>query len=175
MNDHTRGPIGEIGARPTCGSCGSEDVVREASASWNPETGFWQLKDVVDACSCDTCEKPTMFVWKHAENARALKIRALNDQLRTNLQGGKILMTPGISSLGEDAVQSIVKTLCAFDDFSEDNDPHGEHDFGAFRHDDQKIFWKIDYYDRDCRYGSENPSDPEMTMRVLTVMLAEEY
>jgi Protein of unknown function (DUF3768) len=33
-----------------------------------------------------------------------------------------------------------------FDSFTEDNEPHGEHDFGAFEHEGQRVFWKIDYY-----------------------------
>jgi len=52
---------------------------------------------------------------------------------------------------------------------------HGEHDFGSFDYCGERIFWKIDYYDRECRYGSENPADPEQTTRVLTIMLAKEY
>ena len=39
----------------------------------------------------------------------------------------------------------------------------------------KKIFWKIDYYDKNYQYLSENPSNPEITNRVMTVMLAEEY
>ena len=60
-------------------------------------------------------------------------------------------------------------------DFTEDNDPHKEHDFGAFEHEEQRFFWKIDYYDRDMIFGSEDPADPKATTRVLTIMLAEEY
>jgi hypothetical protein len=56
-----------------------------------------------------------------------------------------------------------------------DNGPYDEHDFGAFDHASEKIFWKIDYYDADLTHGSENPADPIITTRVLTVMLAEEY
>ncbi len=62
-----------------------------------------------------------------------------------------------------------------FDSFTEDNDPHGEHDFGAFEHAGQRIFWKIDYYAPDMEHGSENPADPQQTVRVLTIMLAREY
>ena len=62
-----------------------------------------------------------------------------------------------------------------FDTFTPDNDPHHEHDFGSFEHDGERIFWKIDYYDRSLTNGSEDPSDPAQTTRVLTIMLASEY
>jgi Protein of unknown function (DUF3768) len=62
-----------------------------------------------------------------------------------------------------------------FWDFTADNDPHGEHDFGSFTLVGRKFFWKIDHYDKRCEFGSEDPSDPEKTTRVLTLMLAEEY
>ena len=60
-------------------------------------------------------------------------------------------------------------------DFTEDNDPHGEHDFGSFELAGRKFFWKIDYYDANMEFGSEDPADPAKTTRVLTIMLAEEY
>ena len=63
----------------------------------------------------------------------------------------------------------------AFDDFNADNDPHGELDFGSFELEGEKVFWKIDYYDLAGEFGSEDPTDPKKTLRVLTVMLAEEY
>jgi hypothetical protein len=62
-----------------------------------------------------------------------------------------------------------------FDSFTPDNDPYGEHDFGAFEHEGQRIFWKIDYYAPDMEHGSEDPADPKQTVRVLTIMLASEY
>jgi hypothetical protein len=94
---------------------------------------------------------------------------------------GKKFMTSSIQALGLIAKVEIAEHVAAaFDSFTEDNDPHGEHDFGAFEHEGRKIFWKIDYYDRSSfgtghDMGSEDPSDPAMTLRVLTIMLASEY
>jgi hypothetical protein len=62
-----------------------------------------------------------------------------------------------------------------FNEFDADNDPHHEHDFGAIELNGEKYFWKIDYYDRELRFGSEEPADPEKTTRVLTIMRADEY
>jgi hypothetical protein len=62
-----------------------------------------------------------------------------------------------------------------FDVFTTENDPYGEHDFGSVTIDGTKLFWKIDYYDLSLQYGSNDPSDPAQTARVLTIMLAEEY
>ncbi len=62
-----------------------------------------------------------------------------------------------------------------FEDFTADNDPYGEHDFGAFQLGGEKLFWKIDYYDLALEMGSPDPADPAVTRRILTIMLAEEY
>lgn len=103
------------------------------------------------------------------------RIRRLNDRFRRTGTGGEIFITPGIQELGEEAMQAIAREVIQFDRFSEDNDPHGEHDFGVFDHDGQRVFWKIDYYAPDMVLGSEDPSEPEETRRVLTIMLAAEY
>jgi len=75
------------------------------------------------------------------------------------------------------SVEQIFLDVTQFEDFSEDNDPYGEHDFGAFDHPEAgKVFWKIDCYaDSACEWGSEHPHDPERSYRVLTIMLASEY
>jgi hypothetical protein len=103
------------------------------------------------------------------------QIRALNDELRQHLVGGIAVITPGVAALGQEAVERIVKTIAVFEDFCNANDPHEEHDFGAFDVDDHKIFFKIDYFDKSLNSHSPDPSDPSITERVITVMLAEEY
>jgi hypothetical protein len=84
-------------------------------------------------------------------------------------------ITPGISALGEEAVARIVKTISVFDDFSHENDPHQEHDFGAFDAEGERIFFKIDYYDKSLQFHSSDTSNPLVTERVITILLAKEY
>ena len=108
-------------------------------------------------------------------DTRTDRIRALNDDLRQDLLGGLAVMTPGIAALGQQAVERIVKTIAVYDDFCHSNDPHEEHDFGSFEADGQTIFFKIDYYDKTRTYHSPDPSDPSVTERVITIMLADEY
>jgi hypothetical protein len=72
-------------------------------------------------------------------------------------------------------VARIVKTIAVYDDFCQANDPHEEHDFGAFDTEGQRIVFKIDYYDRTLTHHSPDPADPAVTERIITVMLAEEY
>ena len=102
-------------------------------------------------------------------------IALLNDQARTTLTNCKIIITQGIDLLGEEAVGFILNLVRHFDDFSERNDPFGEHDFGAIEYEGNTVFWKIDYYDLDLMNHSPDPSDPHVTRRVLTIMLGEEY
>jgi hypothetical protein len=107
--------------------------------------------------------------------SRAEQIRALNDQLRKNFTTGLAVITPGVAALGAEAVDRIVKTISVYDDFCHANDPHEEHDFGAFDAEGERIFFKIDYYDRMLSVHSPDPTDPNVTTRVITIMLASEY
>lgn len=85
------------------------------------------------------------------------------------------MVTAGINALRPLEKMAILSAVQSFNTFSADNDPHGEHDFGSIEHDGQKVFFKIDYYDKTLKSGSENPADPQQTTRVMTVMLANEY
>ena len=107
--------------------------------------------------------------------ASTAAIRDLNDDFRRSLKGGRVMMTPGVEALRVETIRRLFMRVKNFDAFGPDNDPYGEHDFGAFDHDGDKFFWKIEYFDPTLTYGSDNPADPERTRRVLTLMLASEY
>lgn len=110
--------------------------------------------------------------------ARRLRIRELNDALRRDgvkAEGQSILITQGVNALGVAFVAALCDAVRHFETFTPDNDPHGEHDFGSLELDGERFFWKIDAYDRSLQYGSPDPSDPAVTHRVLTIMLASEY
>ncbi|MGE3844922.1 MAG: DUF3768 domain-containing protein [Vicinamibacterales bacterium] len=111
--------------------------------------------------------------------SNATRIAELNDAFRQKIGEpgrGKYYVTDGVSSLGPEFVMKAIAAVRAFNDFTADNDPHHEHDFGSLTLDGEKVFWKIDYYDRrDPDLGSDDPSDPNVTERVMTIMLAEEY
>lgn len=118
---------------------------------------------------------------------QAARIAALNDAFRSNVGlprfftpaiPGTVLCTPGISALPPPLQIELWFAVARFAAFTEDNDPHGEHDFGSLAIDgtDEKVFWKIDYYaNAAMNEGSEDPADPARSYRVLTIMLASEY
>ena len=105
----------------------------------------------------------------------AERIRLLNDNFRTTFIGGHVVMTQGVSELPLDTKARALIAVRSFDQFTSDNDPHREHDFGSFEIEGETYFFKIDYYALDMDGGSEDPADPEKTTRVITVMRADEY
>jgi hypothetical protein len=105
---------------------------------------------------------------------RSTIIAKLNDRLRQRGQGGAVVLTSGVHALGGKTIARIMAAVQEFSEFTPDNDPHGEHDFGvvAIEH---VVFWKIDYYDPTLTLASEDPTSEEKTCRVLTIMLREEH
>ncbi|WP_430449491.1 DUF3768 domain-containing protein [Rhodophyticola sp.] len=167
---------GDIGSVPRCQSCGSERVVKDAWACWNRDYGLWELEAVFDCAYCHQCEAETRLVWSQPEVPQNGRIRELNDAFRRDGQGrGSVMLTVGIQGEGQEFLEAAVAAVQGFDAFGEDNDPWGEHDFGAVEVRGQKVFWKIDYYNPDLTAGSENPANEAVTHRVLTIMLASEY
>jgi hypothetical protein len=103
------------------------------------------------------------------------RIRELNDAFRATLAGGRVTLTAGVNALPLEVKMSVIGRVMTFSEFTPDNDPHEEHDFGSFDLAEHKFFFKIDYYDPTLEYGSADPADPTKTTRVLTIMLAMEY
>jgi hypothetical protein len=94
---------------------------------------------------------------------------------RKSFSGGKVVMTASVDALPAIVKANALLEVARFDRFTPDNDPWGEHDFGSFELVGRTFFWKLDYFDANMEFGSEDPSDPEQTTRVLTLMLAEDY
>ena len=108
------------------------------------------------------------------------RIAQLNDAFRRAEPGlpGKTVLTAGIVDLlnqQQIPLPKLAQLVASYDDFTEDNDPHGEHDFGAFEIGGAKCFWKIDTFDPHYEMASDDPMDLSKTNRVLTIMLAEEW
>ena len=106
---------------------------------------------------------------------KTARTRALNDTLRRFGRGGRIMITAGLEARGSEQIARVLAAVAAFDNFTDDNDPHREHDCALLRVDNLQVLFKIDYFDRDLTFHSLDPSDPAVTQRVMTVMLAEEY
>ena len=129
------------------------------------------IAKIVEPCpklSLDHSHAPT-------PQQQSQRIRALNDALRRTGKGGRVMYTDGIVGQGLDFAAEVMKAVTSFDAFNPDNDPWDEHDCATVKLGQHSVIWKIDYYDRDLTYHSPDPADPNVTARVLTVMLAEEY
>ncbi|MEO1538259.1 MAG: DUF3768 domain-containing protein [Pseudomonadota bacterium] len=118
------------------------------------------------------------------DGAIAAKIAEQNDRFRTTWGAdftvpGQIVMTRGVADLSPAAKAIIMQRVQKFDTFTEDNDPYGDHTFGVFEFEidgnSYRIFWKIDLYDPEYNMGSDDPANPQVTRRVLTIMHASEY
>ena len=106
---------------------------------------------------------------------RTKKIADLNDAFRTSLAGGRIVFTSGVAALGQRIQVEVLRAVRAFNAFTPDNDPYGEHDFGSFKVAGNKFFWKIDYFNPSLSHHTDDAANPAITVRVMTIMLAEEY
>lgn len=106
---------------------------------------------------------------------KVTRIRDLNDYARMTFTGCAVMITPAVQALPADTKRTLLRAVREFDAFTEDNDPHGEHDFISVTVESAPYFAKFDYYDTAMQGGSEDPSDPAKTRRVLTIMRSDEY
>ena len=107
------------------------------------------------------------------------KIQELNDKLRHNILSpiglGQVVCTPVVSNLSFKDKLGLLCAIGRYNDFNPNNDPYGEHDYGSLNYMGEQYCFKIDYYDKDLIYHSDDPSDPTITNRVLTIMHMSEY
>ena len=105
----------------------------------------------------------------------AERIAALNDRCRKSVPHAQCYLTQSVIVLAQENLNALLKAVRDFSAFMPDNDPYGEHDFGAFEFAGQRLFWKIDTYaDASLTYGAEDPLSPK-AVRVITIMRADEY
>ena len=102
-------------------------------------------------------------------------IATLNKKFRKSLIGGEVLLSAGIAAMSSEDKANIISMVQNFNDFTHSNDVYGEHDFLSIDYKGNKIFAKIDYYDLNYEFMSENPANPDITNRVLTILLSCEY
>ena len=107
--------------------------------------------------------------------SKSARIAKLSDEFRKTGRGGKTVMTRSVANLPAEIITRAVAIAQTFTDFTEDNDPHGEHDFFGFEFAGENFFWKCDYYDKEMQFGSDDPSNTDKTTRVATLMLASDY
>lgn len=101
-------------------------------------------------------------------------IAAQNDQFRTKGPLGEIagtfVITQAINAHGPAFVDACVRAVKAFDAFNEDADPFGTHEMGVIEVAGEKVWFRIDLYDTDYEWASPDPTDPEKTRRVMTIL-----
>ena len=127
-----------------------------------------------------------------AEREQTARIARLNDLARKAMGVAcTAVATVGFRSLPEADQSCVREQIETYDAFTEDNDPHGERDFGTIYQlgdghwtterprlsDDERerVFWKLDYFDRQMEFASDDAANPAITLRVLTIMLSDEY
>jgi predicted RNA-binding Zn-ribbon protein involved in translation (DUF1610 family) len=167
---------GFVGVYPVCSDCGQTHIVRDAGTCWSRLTRTWTLKTIYDTYVCDDCGSEAAPFWKLDKEFRLKRIVRLNNAVR---QGHEehvtVVVTAGLKNRGEEYLIKARRAVADFDQFNGENDPHGEHDFGALTLDGEKLFWKIDYFDLILSAHSPDKANPDVTHRVLTIMLASEY
>ncbi len=99
-----------------------------------------------------------------------MNIKERNDLFRKNIPfcitpRNKLLLTKGVFGIfNEKQIADIFNAVRDFNNFNQNNDTWGEHDFGSILIFGKKMFWKID------DFQGEDATD-----LVMTIMLSEEY
>ena len=112
------------------------------------------------------------------------KCARLNDDCRWgrgDRSNFRHMMTMGVVALLDDDADPVTQVMrraqlhAAIRQYPFKEGDGSERDFGGFTFLGANLFFKIDAYDRECEYGSPDPEDASVTVRVMTVMLVSEY
>lgn len=105
----------------------------------------------------------------------AVTIAAQNDLFRQSwpvaVIPGRFVMTRAVAARDGDFQRACLEAVRAYDDFNPDIDPDGTHEMGSFEIEGETVWFKIDLYDDAYECGSPEPTDPQKTRRVLTILL----
>ena len=108
--------------------------------------------------TCDT---------KTRERARIIE---LNDRLRTTFKGGRIQVHTGLHCLDAQIRGRALYALSKYHRFTPDDD----HDFGYFTFAGFEFEWEIEYRTEDGVGRSQDPADPNHTLRTLTLYVVRD-
>lgn len=105
----------------------------------------------------------------------AERVRLLNDAFRRSFAGGVVAVTVGVEALPRGRRAALLAKARAFNNFTDDNDPHGEHDFGLVEDGDVRCLWKIDYYDREMELISPDrpPREPRVSVLIKRLLASK--
>lgn len=106
---------------------------------------------------------------------RLAEIRRLNDAFRTTFRGGEILLTQSVTDLPPMVITAALQKVAEFTDFTEENDPHGEHDYLSFDLCNREFVFHITYYDVSLENASPDAANPNVTKRIGTLMLTHDW
>jgi len=111
-------------------------------------------------------------------------IAAQNDAFRKAICGqpvlgkipqGKLVVTASVDAQGPLFVMEALRQVGTFEAFNEDADPDHLHEMGVIEIETLTVWWKIDLYDLDYHFGSDDPDNPDQTRRVLTILFPSDY
>lgn len=110
-----------------------------------------------------------------AEQNDRFRKAATQFEAAKDVSKGKIVMTRGVADQSPDFQLELMRKLVTFDAFDKDCDPYDWHEMGVLDVAGETVWFKIDLYDADYGYGAEDPTDPDKTRRVLTLLFPSEY
>lgn len=108
-------------------------------------------------------------------NEQTQRIAALNDQFRSTFRGGEVVNSKSLRTLSREQKFELYEKVMAYDDFTPESDPAGEHNIGTIEHYGELYLWAISYYDVDKKGDSRNPANEMVTNRVLVIVRADEW